>query len=864
MPNLFIDVEARFAQFQDSLDKLARQAEKSSNQMTAAFKPFREVLKTLGVGLSIAGLTQFVRSAIDLGDQLNKTSQKIGITVESLSALQYAAKLSDVSNESLTTGLARLARAASDASGGSKESAEAFSLIGVAIKDAAGNLRSTEDLLLDISDRFERMEDGAGKTAIAMRLFGRAGADLIPFLNLGRAGIEQLRVEAGRLGVIVSTETARAAEEFNDNMARFATAAEGAKLAIVQQLMPALTRVAESMAEAAREGRLLLGVWESLKSLSPFSDLTRAEKEITEVTDRLLRNERLLSQMSRTPLSEPVAQSLEQKIAADKARANELIKLLGVLRGETDAFGDPKQPAGTAAKGKAPSPIDTADAAATAKKELEGQLQAIDRALREEEQLVKSRLDQLQEVFQRNLIGFQDYYRRRQEAQAEALQNSLALADQEIAALTKARSAVSKESERADIENKLAAAIDKRSQVEQQAALAGVQDANALTREMEKYELQIADVRVQLQQMRGDIEGAAQARFTLQTRDLRKQVENFNFGAGDPGARKMLDDLRDLTVAQSQIEALQRDAQLIQERTANAEARVLIARELGVQSELGALKETGQARAAAVVQLQELADKWQVVVDRTGDERMRQNLENFRVQVEQLAASSDLVGQKFRQIGETGLGGFFEDILNGTKSVKDAFNDMGRSILQQVNKLVAEDIGSKLLKSIVPSGGGGSSPAGAGGFLDLFGGFLRKLLPFEHGGSFAVSGVGGTDSQVVSFRATPGERVTVMTPEQQRMADDEMAFSRFLKKLPGFADGGSFTVGGGGPGLIDAGSASFLAPAPRNAVSPSGQGGAAGNIVINQSFAPGTDRRTVMQAATEGGLAVQRALRRNS
>jgi lambda family phage tail tape measure protein len=51
---------------------------------------------------------------------------------------------------------------------------------------------------------------------------------------------------------------------------------------------------------------------------------------------------------------------------------------------------------------------------------------------------------------------------------------------------------------------------------------------------------------------------------------------------------------------------------------------------------------------------------------------------------------------------------------------------------------------------------------------------LSSVLPglnlqgFATGGSGIVSGAGGTDSQVVAFRATPGERVTVETPEQQR------------------------------------------------------------------------------------------------
>jgi hypothetical protein len=401
LPRLEIDVEARFASVQDGLEKISRQVDKSAKNWERAFSGLGSALATLGVTASVGGLVAFAKAGIDAADDIGKLAQKVGVTTESLSAMQYAAKLSDVSNEQLATGLARLARAASDAAAGSKESSEAFQAIGVAVKDSNGNLRSTEDLLLDIADRFSKMEDGAGKTALAMRIFGRAGADLIPLLNAGRSGFEEFRREAERVGRVISSDTAKAAEEFNDNMTRLGIAAGSAKFALAESLLPTLTRVAQGMADAVLEGEGLIGVLKALTRLSPFGDLQRAQKELVELTDRIMLGERRLAEMTVTPMSKPVADALKERIEADTKRANELVKLLGVLRGETDAFGDPKKPTVEKAKTKAPTITDSAatnKAASDAKR-------AAEQAERERSRLIKMGNDEWVRYIDEQIAG---------------------------------------------------------------------------------------------------------------------------------------------------------------------------------------------------------------------------------------------------------------------------------------------------------------------------------------------------------------------------------------------------------------------------------------------------------------------------
>lgn len=204
----------------------------------------------LAGAFSGAALTAGVKSAIDGADQLAKASQKYGVAVEQLSALSYAGKLADVSLEAIGTGLKKLSTNMADTAAGTGEARDAFKALGISVKETDGSLKSSDAVLAEIADRFAGMEDGAGKTALAVKLFGRAGADLIPLLNQGSKGLRDMKKEAEQLGAIVGGDLGRASEQFNDNLTRLGAAADAFKIAIAQQVLPALNNFTDAMVAA--------------------------------------------------------------------------------------------------------------------------------------------------------------------------------------------------------------------------------------------------------------------------------------------------------------------------------------------------------------------------------------------------------------------------------------------------------------------------------------------------------------------------------------------------------------------------------------------------------------------------------------
>lgn len=115
----------------------------------------------------------------------------------------------------------------------------------------------------------------------------------------------------------------------------------------------------------------------------------------------------------------------------------------------------------------------------------------------------------------------------------------------------------------------------------------------------------------------------------------------------------------------------------------------------------------------------------------------------------EISGFGDMSEGTFRRVG-----GWFADLAQGATTLGESLSRMVDSYAQQQQSLAVDAVGGVLSGSFGAVGGG------------LMTGLLGGLLGFQNGGSFQVGGVGGTDSQIVAFRASPNERVAVTKPGQ--------------------------------------------------------------------------------------------------
>lgn len=240
--------------------------EKGLKDARGSLDKFSSNLKGAGVAMAASLTTAFVgiglavKGTINEADKLYKMSQSIGIPIEELSKLKHAADLSGVSLESLSKGVGRLNRNTLEAAQGLQTPIRAFEMLGIAFKNADGSLKTVSQLLPDLAEKFSKMRDGPEKTALAMQLLGRAGAELIPMLNLGKAGLQEMMAEAEALGIVIDQRTGAAAEAFNDNLRRMRLVFDGIVTKVTAEMLPAFLQFSQVMVDAAKNSAFLKDV----------------------------------------------------------------------------------------------------------------------------------------------------------------------------------------------------------------------------------------------------------------------------------------------------------------------------------------------------------------------------------------------------------------------------------------------------------------------------------------------------------------------------------------------------------------------------------------------------------------------------
>lgn len=254
--SLVVSLAANTAQFAEDMGKAAHIAAKN---MDGIRKQAEKAGKAIGA-LFVAGVgtaSVLVKQSIDSADAMSKMAQSAGVGMKTLSELAYAADLSGVSTESLGASMNRLNRGMMETAAGTGTAQRAFDALGISVKDSDGNLKSSDQVMAEVADQFAKMEDGAAKSALAMEIFGKSGAAMIPMLNMGSQGIKELRDEAIALGVSLESEAGRAAEQFNDNLTRMNTVKKGLANTVMMQLLPTLVNLTDRMVESAKTSNIL-------------------------------------------------------------------------------------------------------------------------------------------------------------------------------------------------------------------------------------------------------------------------------------------------------------------------------------------------------------------------------------------------------------------------------------------------------------------------------------------------------------------------------------------------------------------------------------------------------------------------------
>lgn len=209
----------------------------------------------------------------DGGEQLYLMSQRTGLAAESLSELGLAARTSGLTMEDLGHSMERFSRSIISANTDTDQTGGAFKRLGISVTDANGQLKSNEQLLREVADAFAGAADGAAKTEIAIALFSRGGAQMIPVLNKGAAGMDELREAAKKAGIVLSNDSVKAAHDLNESWAVLGAFADGFWNKIATPIVTGLAEITKAMANARKEGEgFFASLWAGLRTTDLLRD----------------------------------------------------------------------------------------------------------------------------------------------------------------------------------------------------------------------------------------------------------------------------------------------------------------------------------------------------------------------------------------------------------------------------------------------------------------------------------------------------------------------------------------------------------------------------------------------------------------
>jgi lambda family phage tail tape measure protein len=538
-----VDFNANVARFTTAVDKMTNDLTKFQTHAERVSKNIKAAFNLLGVGLTTAGLVEFVQGAVEAADHLGNLAAATHLTVTELAGLKLAAKESGSDLDSVALQIERLTV-------NMGKSADKFARIGIDAKSPLEAFKQLADVMVGIKDPQERAAVGA----VAM---GRNWATAAPLLLQGSAAIAELVDQGIRLSA--NTEKmVRLSKEFNDAEDELQASLEDLRNKGLIPLLPELTLTTQYITDAS----------ESAKNATGFSAL----KVVVQALAVLLSNFAFTWEVLGMRISE--AKEMIH-ILATGGSIDDILKLkktftdaIAEMRKELEKFNydilNPPSPSGGAPK---PPPVgknvpqsalasfiggpDFKQESAVAKKALDNYIKLLEDAAKNEQQILADYNKTLDYYYGEDLISIQDYYAARNAAAESATTRMIGNYNKELDALQKF-------TERADItdldrittQGKINDVLEKQNDILY--STSATQEQNVLMQKKAYKELQnsLSSLSVEYLNMNYQLGVAAAKEFDLTNQQLKARLEAEN----NTEALKELAAIRQRTIEQASTE----------------------------------------------------------------------------------------------------------------------------------------------------------------------------------------------------------------------------------------------------------------------------------------------------------------------
>ncbi len=272
LASLVVSLEANVARFESDLNKAEFMTRKAmdtiSNVSETAMKAVKGAVAGLAAAYTFDAFADGIRGAIESAAELDHMARKTGASVEALSGLKSAARLSGTSLEDVGVGLQKLSKSMYEAAGGSQKQVDQFKALGVSGTDSSGKLRDSGEVMLDVARKLATMDSSTQAVATAQMLLGKRGAELMPFL--------QDLADIGELNAKVTADMAAEAEAYEKDLIRLESRKKALYNTIASGVLPVMRDFTDALLGAGSMTERLNQQARQLQQNNTIQDWARA------------------------------------------------------------------------------------------------------------------------------------------------------------------------------------------------------------------------------------------------------------------------------------------------------------------------------------------------------------------------------------------------------------------------------------------------------------------------------------------------------------------------------------------------------------------------------------------------------------
>lgn len=389
-----------------ALRKVRAESEASGASSARSFRGFGAALSSvrslavqLSAALAVGQITAFVQRSAQAADEMGKLGQRVGASVENISALAVGARTADVELESLQGSLGLLAQKLVQLRAGAPEAARAFGALGLRARDFDG--KDTAEALELVASRMGGLEDSADKTAIA------------PLLNdLSQGGLGAMRDRARELGLLLDGQLVQSLQAMNDDMALLGAQAEGVGAQFAAAMAPDIRQAVKAIS-ASLQG----------EGVQAFRDFARIVGFVIRLVTGLVLG---LAELVRTQFTQikltvvSLVQAVPRALKGDFAGAKEIMDAafrarIEDLKAARERLAKIVKDLTSAAEDPGPLRGGTQDSAADAARIFQQRAEVVRAGIRNELALFEAKIaledEMLQQQYRDGLISARTYYR---------------------------------------------------------------------------------------------------------------------------------------------------------------------------------------------------------------------------------------------------------------------------------------------------------------------------------------------------------------------------------------------------------------------------------------------------------------------